>query len=510
MRTSIAGLFYFLALKEGKNMNNIPIIERQKLTADLFSLYENLIRLPNSFLLESSLTINGIGRYSFLGADPFLIFRSKNYCIQLISSQKCETLSGNPLSKLKELLNIYRIKGSDLQFPFCGGAAGFFSYDLGRILEEIPAWANDDLCLPDICLGFYDLIIMVDHLTQEVYIISTGLPETDPDRAYKHAYKRLRDIYNISLQQLNECPERRMKGSFPEKRLTWDTVFGTYELNNTNTDKISGHFDKDSYCKNVQKAKEYIRKGDLYQVNLSQRFSLPSAMEPWTLYRRLRSINPAPMAAYLNFGNTQVISASPERFLKVTNRQVETRPIKGTRPRGKDISMDQCLRNELWDSIKDRSELVMIVDLERNDLGRICEIGSVQVQELFRLDEYATVFHLSSIINGKLPIDKDVVDLLRVAFPGGSITGAPKIRAMEIIEELEPVRRGIYTGAIGYLSFNGNADLNIAIRTIIIKDGQAYFHVGGGIVADSDPLAEYQETLDKSLALMVALGLARI
>ncbi|HAU32736.1 MAG: Para-aminobenzoate synthase, subunit I [Desulfotomaculum sp. 46_296] len=491
-------------------MNNIPLIERLKLTTDFFPLYENLIHLPNSFLLESSLMINGIGRYSFLGADPFLIFRSKNYCIQLISKQKNVTLTGNPFSKLKELLNVYRIEKSDLQFPFCGGAVGFFSYDLGRLLEKIPAQANDDLGLPDTCLGFYDLIIMVDHFTREVYIISTGLPETDPDRAYQYAEKRLRVIRNISIKylpQLNECPERRMKGGFSGRSLTWDTVFGASEPGNTGTNKISCHFDRNSYCNNVRKAKEYIRKGDLYQVNLSQRFSLPLTMEPWMLYRRLRSINPAPMAAYLNFGNIQVISASPERFLKVADRQVETRPIKGTRPRGKDISTDQCLRDELWNSKKDRAELVMIVDLERNDLGRVCKIGSVQAQELFRLDEYATVFHLSSIITGKLPVDKDVVDLLKAVFPGGSITGAPKIRAMEIIEELEPVRRGIYTGAIGYLSFNGNADLNIAIRTIIVKDGQAYFQVGGGITADSDPLAEYQETLDKALALMMALGL---
>ncbi|HAG12067.1 MAG TPA: aminodeoxychorismate synthase component I [Desulfotomaculum sp.] len=488
----------------------IPLIERRKLAADFISLYEHLIRLPNSFLLESSLMIDGIGRYSFLGADPFLIFRSKNHCIQLISNQKCVTLSGNPFSKLKELLNTYRIEESNLQFPFCGGAAGFFSYDLGRILEKLPSLADDDLNLPDMCLGFYDLIIMMDHFTQEVYIISTGLPETDPDRAYKHAEKRLRDICNVPIKylpQMDECPEKRMKGISSGRRLTWDTVFGAYKPGNTDANKMSCHFDKDSYCKNVQKAKEYIRKGDLYQVNLSQRFSLPLTMEPWTLYRRLRSINPAPMAAYLNFGSIQVISASPERFLKVAGRQVETRPIKGTRPRGKDISMDQCLRDELWNSKKDRAELVMIIDLERNDLGRVCEIGSVQPQELFRLDEYATVFHLSSIITGKLPEDKNVVDLLRAAFPGGSITGAPKIRAMEIIEELEPVKRGIYTGAIGYLSFNGNADLNIAIRTIIIKDGQAYFQTGGGIVADSDPLAEYRETLDKALALMVALGL---
>jgi len=491
-------------------MSNVPLIERHKLTTHFFSLYEHLICLPNSFLLESSLMINGIGRYSFLGVDPFLIFRSKDYYIQLISKQQKVTLTGNPFYKLEELLNTYRIEESDLQLPFCGGAAGFFSYDLGRILEKLPSRAHDDLNLPDICLGFYDLIIMADHFTQEVYIISTGLPETDPDRAYKHAEKRLRDICNIPIKyfpQVNECPERMVKGGFSGRKLTWDTVFGVYEPGNTDTNKMSCHFDEDSYCKNVQKAKEYIRKGDLYQVNLSQRFSLPLAMEPWKLYRRLRSINPATMAAYLNFGNIQVISASPERFLKVADRQVETRPIKGTRPRGKDISTDQCLRNELWNSRKDRAELVMIVDLERNDLGRVCEIGSVQAQELFRLDEYATVFHLSSIITGKLPIDKDVVDLLKAAFPGGSITGAPKIRAMEIIEELEPVRRGIYTGAIGYLSFNGNADLNIAIRTIIVKDGQAYFQVGGGITADSDPLAEYRETLDKALALMVALEL---
>jgi len=270
----------------------------------------------------------------------------------------------------------------------------------------------------------------------------------------------------------------------------------------------SSNFTPEEYIKAVGKVREYIAAGDVFQVNLSQRFEANLTVPPYALYRRLRQVNPAPFASYLNFDGVTVVSASPERFLKLQGDLVETRPIKGTRPRGKDSVEDAALAQELLHSIKDRAENIMIVDLERNDLGRVCRYGSIKVTELAILETFPTVFHLTSTIVGRLRQDKSNIDLLKAAFPGGSITGAPKVRAMEIIDELEPTKRSIYTGSIGYLSFNGDIDLNIVIRTFLIKGDKAYFQVGGGIVYDSNPEAEYRETLDKAKALIQALQLA--
>jgi para-aminobenzoate synthetase component 1 len=271
---------------------------------------------------------------------------------------------------------------------------------------------------------------------------------------------------------------------------------------------LKSNFSCEEYLKAVERAKEYILAGDIFQVNLSQRFEADLTIPPYELYRRLRRINPAPFASYLNFAGVSVVSASPERFLKLQGDWVETRPIKGTRPRGKSAEEDRALAQELLSSIKDRAENVMIVDLERNDLGRVCRYGTVRVVELAILETYPTVFHLTSTVRGRLCPDKTRIDLLKATFPGGSITGAPKVRAMEIIDELEPTRRSVYTGSIGYLSFSGEMDLNIVIRTFLVKEGKAYFQVGGGIVYDSEPEAEYEETLDKAKALFQALNLS--
>ena len=271
---------------------------------------------------------------------------------------------------------------------------------------------------------------------------------------------------------------------------------------------LRANFSHEQYLEAVEAGREYIAAGDTFQVNLSQRFEAELPIPPYELYRHLRHINPAPFAAYLNFDEVTILSASPERFLKVKGDLVETRPMKGTRPRGSSPAEDEALARELQNSLKDRAENVMIVDLERNDLGRVCRFGTVKVRELWTLEKYATVFQLTSTVEGKLRQDKGRIDLLKACFPGGSITGAPKVRAMEIIDELEPTRRSIYTGSIGYLSFGGEMDLSIVIRTILIKDGKAYFQVGGGIVYDSDPEAEYQETLDKAKALFQALSLS--
>jgi para-aminobenzoate synthetase component 1 len=271
---------------------------------------------------------------------------------------------------------------------------------------------------------------------------------------------------------------------------------------------LRSNFSHREYLKAVATAREYICAGDIFQVNLSQRFETSLNIPSYELYRRLRRINPAPFASYLNFDGVSVVGASPERFLKVRGDRVETRPIKGTRPRGKSPEEDRLLAEELLSSVKDKAENVMIVDLERNDIGRVCCCGTVQVTELAALETYPTVFHLTSTVEGKLRPDKDRIDLLKAAFPGGSITGAPKVRAMEIIDELEPTRRSVYTGAIGYLDFSGEMDLNIVIRTFLIKGTKAYFQVGGGIVYDSEPETEYMETLDKARALIQALELS--
>ena len=420
---------------------------------------------PFSFFLDSAIASNKLGRYSFMGERPFLVFKSKKDNITLDWMTKRETVKGNPFLVLKKLLKSFHIdERADL--PFIGGGVGYFSYDLKDFNERLPDRAIDDLNIPDCMICFYDTILAFDHLKEEWLAISSG-----PSRQ------------KARLESLKE----RISVCKPE---------------------LESNFTRDSYIKTVLKAKEYIKKGDIYQVNLSQRFTVKLERDPWELYGILRKINPAPFASFLNFGDIKIVSASPERFLKIRGRHIETRPIKGTRPRGKTPDEDARLRKDLTSSEKDRAENLMIIDLERNDLGRVSEYGSVSVQEFMSCEEYATVFHLTSAVQGKLRKNIDSMDCFMNCFPGGSITGAPKIRSMEIIEELEPVKRGIYTGSIGYIGFNGNIDTSIVIRTLVIKGNDAYFHVGGGIVHDSDPVREYQETLDKARALREALAIA--
>lgn len=322
-------------------------------------------------------------------------------------------------------------------------AAGFWGYDLRHHVERLPRLAPDDLSLPDCRVGLF-------------------AQESPPDLPAPGAF--------------------RCTGAG-----SWSVARAAYESA-------------------VRRAQQYIAAGDCYQVNLSQRYSAPCAGDPYALYRRLREISPAPYSAYLDCGDFQVLSSSPELFLRIRDRAVETRPIKGTRPRGRTPEEDAAHAAQLLSSVKDRAELLMIVDLERNDLGRVCEYGSVQVPDLYRLESYANVHHLVATVRARLRPEVSPLECLRACFPGGSITGAPKIRAMEIIEELEPVRRGVYTGAIGWVDGRGNAEWNIAIRTMTVKGGRVYFHAGGGIVADSDPAAEYEETLAKAAGMLEALG----
>lgn len=442
-------------------------------------IYGALRTLPFPVLLESALVHRDMGRYSFVAADPFLVFEVKNGIASVNGLPQKE----DPLSLLGQLLNRFQLPHEPGLPPFYGGAVGFFSYDLGRILEILPNKTVNDINIPDCMFCFYDTVVAVDHLNRLHLIISSGFPEEKNPVRQKRARKRAELFQNI-INEFHPVPEPYQAGS-----------------------KSTCYFDKDTYCQAVEKVRQYILAGDIFQVNLSQRFSVDFSGSPYGLYQKLAEINPAPFAALLEWGDFAIASASPERFLELQGSQVETRPIKGTRPRGKNPGEDVRFREELWNSSKDRAELTMIADLERNDLGRVCRPGTVQVPELFRLEQYATVWHLVSTVTGELKEGMSISELIRASFPGGSITGAPKIRAMEIIEELEPVKRGIYTGSIGYLGFNGRCDLNIVIRTFVIKNVKAHIQVGGGITVDSVPEDEYQETLDKAEALFQSLNL---
>lgn len=425
-------------------------------------LFKEIERRPYSFFLDSAIGHGRLSRHSLMGSDPFLVFKSKKDSIFLEwASGKKEWVRANPFLALKDLLKKFNSsakRGWENGIPFISGAVGYFGYDMKDFLEKLPDIAKDDMGMSDCIIGFYDKIRVYDN-----------------------------------------------RAMFPAK--AWAAK--DWKCDNHGPGGIPGlksNFSREEYVKTVNRAKEYIKKGDIYQVNLSQRFEGRLTMEPYELYLRLRDFSPAPFSSYLNFKDCTVASSSPERFLMKKGPYIETRPIKGTAPRSLDPLMDEFNEKELLKSYKDRAEHIMIVDLERNDLGRICEYGSVKPVEFMKLEKYSTVFHLVSTISGRLKKDIDVIDCLMAAFPGGSITGAPKIRSMEIIEELEPVKRSIYTGAIGYISFEGDMDISIVIRTILIKDRKLYFQVGGGIVYDSDPEKEYSETLDKAAGMMRAIG----
>ncbi|MFC2072381.1 aminodeoxychorismate synthase component I [Chloroflexota bacterium] len=469
-----------------------PLIEeigRQLSPLDAFELLRDE---PFSFLLDSGMAADKLGRYSFIGSEPFLTLSSWGSKIIVTQGAKKSHLSGNPFDILNHFLEVYRLEPCSSPVPFVGGAVGYFSYDLCHFIERLPGTAVDDLKLPECYFSFYDLVLAFDNLQGKTYIISTGFPELRETERIERARWRLDEVKN----KLADVP-----GSDTEALLT--PMYSPVE-----SVTLKGGFTHQGYVDAVEKARQYIIAGDIFEVNLSQRFEAELSITPYQLYRRLRQINPAPFAVYLGLDEVSLVSASPERFLRLRGDRVETRPIKGTRPRGKTPEEDEALANELLTSVKDRAENIMIVDLERNDLGRVCRFGTVKVTELAILETFPTVFHLTSTVVGRLREGKNGIDLLKATFPGGSITGAPKVRAMEIIDELEPTKRSVYTGSIGYLSFNGDLDLNIAIRTFLVKGRKAYFQVGGAVVYDSDPEAEYQETLDKAKALIDALNTA--
>ena len=481
-----------------------PRVEELAPPPDPVRCCELLEGLPHRLFLDSASRDPRLGRYSYLTADPFAVVRS-------------EEGQPDPLARVRSMLAPFRCDPVAGLPPFQGGAAGYIAYDWGLVLERLPAPVYDDLGLDDLVLGLYDWVLAWDHVQSKAWLISTGMPETAPDAAAHRATERARGIRrllngdsharSVRLQADVEGPAKaghyisnERAPSYPVDNGWWDSRLA-----------IRSSFTREAYLKAVERIRAYIFAGDIFQANLSQRFETPLFEPPWALYRRLREYNPAPFAAFLDFPGVAVLSASPERFLRVdADSRVETRPIKGTRPRGVGPEHDAALGQALAESAKDRAENLMIVDLMRNDLSRVCAPGTVRVAELFALEQYATVHHLVSTVVGQLAPGADALDLLRAAFPGGSITGAPKLRAMEIIAELEPSWRGVYCGSIGYWSVTGELDTSIAIRTAVARNGRVYFNAGGGIVADSDPAAEYQETLDKARGLIDALAVPEI
>jgi para-aminobenzoate synthetase component 1 len=482
-------------------MNRYPLVEEVFTPLTAPELFELIQGNPYSFFLDSGMDPQRLGRYSFLGSNPFLVMSSQGTEIALVRGDKHEVEFGNPFDVLGKLLELYKLDHCPSPVPFLGGAVGYLGYDLCHFIERLPSTAIDDLKLPESYFAFYDAIFAFDHLEERAYLIATGFPELEEGQRLKGARMRLEELKNwlYAASPTQEAPFHRRE------------KLGEGEFQSTPEHKkifLKSNFTHDEYIKAVDRVREYIAAGDVFQVNLSQRFESDLPYPPYELYKRLRLLSPAPFASYLNFQGVTIVSASPERFLKVQGDLVETRPVKGTRPRGRDPVEDHSLAQELTKSAKDQAENVMIVDLERNDLGRVCHYGTVKVTELAILETFPTVFHLTSTILGKLRRGKTNIDLLKATFPGGSITGAPKVRAMEIIDELEPTKRSVYTGSIGYLSFNEDLDINIVIRTFLIKEGKAYFQAGGGIIYDSDSEAEYRETLDKAKALIQALQLA--
>jgi para-aminobenzoate synthetase component I len=473
-----------------------PVAVEELATTDAYSMCRRLARLPHLVFFDSASRHPGLGRYSFLTADPFdwVQARGRSVCTAGI---KPGVRQADPFAVLSERLARYHVEANPELPPFQGGAAGLFGYDLCHHLERLPRPVHDNFAVPDLAVGFYDWVISVDHEAERAWLISTGLPHIEPRRRGERARQRMQEVKRLLRQEpvlpsyVSQSPKKVEAPCWPVPGLNG----------------VSSNFEREAYLATVRRAIEYIHAGDCFQVNVSQRLLHRAVEAPLNLYQRLRERNPAPFAGYFDLGDFVIASASPERFLNVTAQgEVQTRPIKGTRPRGSTPAQDQALRDELLTSAKDRAENVMIVDLLRNDLGRVCRYGSVHVEDVCRLESFRTVHHLVSEVRGRLRPELGPVDLLRAAFPGGSVTGAPKIRAMEIIAELEPTARGPYCGSLGYIGFDGSMDTNLLIRTFTIGKGWVQFCVGGGIVADSDPQREYEETWHKAEGMLRALN----
>ncbi|MDN5375502.1 MAG: anthranilate synthase component [Thermacetogenium sp.] len=474
----------------------VPVWEELPLDLETpVSLFQKVVTGDYAYLLESVTGGEQVARYSFIGYDPFLILRAKGDRIEIIRDNDGSEERGEPLQRLGELLEGLKVPPLPGKPRFFGGAVGYLGYDLVRHFERLPEQAVDDLKFPDCFFLLAKTVLIYDHVRRSLMIASFLPCGEDPAAAYEESVaiiERVVERIGIPLPA-KELPDRPSDGRPPC---------------GVNFDDEQANITRQEFLEKVRRAKEYIRKGDIFQVVLSLRFRRPAGDDSFLTYRMLRNLNPSPYMFYLKCGDLILVGSSPEMLVRCENGIVETHPIAGTRPRGEDAAADEALARELEGDPKERAEHVMLVDLGRNDLGRVCEYGSVAVTRFMENERYSHVMHLVSEVRGKLAAGRAARDALIACFPAGTVSGAPKVRAMEIIEELEPTRRGPYAGAVGYFSFNGNLDTCIAIRTIAIKDGWAYVQSGAGIVADSNPEQEYRECVNKAGALLHVLELA--
>lgn len=491
-------------LKLAQNANLIPVYK--EIEGDLetpVSAYLKIARKAKySFLLESVEGEEKVARFSFLARDPELIFQSKNNEAKITTFKKGKALNTSrkikdtPLIFLREILSKYKFVHIPGLPRFCGGMVGYLSYDVVRFFERLPHKTKDDLKIPDTLLVLAKSIIIFDHLNHKIKIVNCvfvdqKLNEKSKITAYKVALKSI----DMAIKELN-APLRLTKNKIGLRETK------SLKLN------IQSNLTEEEFKSLVEKAKHEIQIGEIIQVVLSQRFKVALKTDSFKIYRALRSLNPSPYMYYLKFGDVHIVGSSPELLVRCEDGVVETRPIAGTRPRGKDEKEDEALAKNLLSDPKEKAEHIMLVDLGRNDLGRVCKQGTVQVSEFMIVEKYSHVMHIVSNVRGKLADGKDSLDVLQAAFPAGTVSGAPKIRAMEIIERLEKVSRGPYAGCIGYFSFSGNLDTCITIRTIVVAKNKAYIQAGAGIVADSDPQKEYQETINKAKAQIMAIEIA--
>jgi anthranilate synthase component 1 len=442
-----------------------------------------------SYLLESVEGGAHMARYSFLGSSPSMVFQSKGKRITITEpgKQTKYTAEESPLREIKKIMGKFKFVDVKGLPRFCGGLVGYIGYDTVRFIEDIPDKNPEAFDIPDIQLVLTDTILIFDHVDHKIKVVSNAIIRQDASVEYDLACAKINDM----ISRLEQPFEPPVQGKMPE-----------------NGKGIESNFSKDDFYAAVEKAKEYIRSGDVIQVVLSQRFKRETDVKPFSIYRALRSINPSPYMYYLKFGKYRIIGSSPEILVRCEDNVVEVRPIAGTRKRGKDESDDCRLEKELLADPKEKAEHVMLVDLGRNDIGRVCEYSTIKIREMMRVERYSHVMHIVSDVVGKVRSDKDIFDVIEATFPAGTVSGAPKVRAMELIDELENTRRGPYAGCVGYVSFSGNIDMCITIRTIVMKEKTAYIQAGGGIVLDSEPEKEYKETVAKAMALIKAVETA--
>ena len=474
-----------------KKGNVIPVYREVLADFDTpLSAFQKIDDSRFAYLLESVEGGAHMARYSFLGSEPSLVIESKGNEVTFTRGKKVEkrVAREDPISEIKDFMGKFRFVDVKGLPRFCGGLVGYMGYDMVRFIEEIPDENPEDFDIPDVQLVLTDTILIFDHVDHKIKIVSNSLVEKDdPAEAYDKACAKINKIMEKLKRDMAEPEDMAVKKS--------DYATGS-------------NFTEEEFCRAVEETKEYIRAGEVIQLVLSQRFSRKTEADPFAIYRALRSINPSPYMFYLKFGGYRIIGSSPEILVRCEDGVVEVRPIAGTRKRGENEAEDVQMEAELLADPKERAEHIMLVDLGRNDIGRVCEYSTVKPRELMRIERYSHVMHIVSDVVGKLRQEEDIYSLIRATFPAGTVTGAPKVRAMELIDQLEKTRRGPYAGCVGYISFSGNIDMCITIRTIVMTDTTAYIQAGAGIVLDSDPRLEYKETKNKARAMIKAIEFA--